>query len=129
MKSFFLIVVPAALIIGCSENQAPNNNIRAQISEQKTAATSEYYLDLMNQDLDAVEKGDFPEGSFTDFFLTNATKAFEAGATREEISSRIDRLIVLAKGGKHLSLYVEELFRDGGEEAIRSFVNENIFGS
>lgn len=85
-----------------------------------------FFLFLMDRDLDAVERGENSHGSFTDYFVPNATKALKAGATKKDIDIRINRVIALAEKNIYLSSFVEQLMKEGGAKAIRSYVNTSI---
>ena len=84
------------------------------------------YLGRMDQDLDDVERGENPVGSFSDWFAINAAEAAKNGASKKEIDARVERLIRLAKEGKPLSTFVITLMDDGGPAAIREYVNSAI---
>lgn len=85
-----------------------------------------FLLFLMDRDLDAVERGEKSHGSFTDYFVPNATKALKAGATKKDIDIRINRVIALAEKNIYLSSFVEQLMKEGGAKAVRSYVNASI---
>lgn len=83
-----------------------------------------FFLYLLDYDLDAVDKGELhPRGRFSDFFVPNLHGALRAGATREEVGARLDRLIALAKRGSYLSGSVKDLMGRGGAMAIREYAN------
>jgi len=83
-------------------------------------------LQILDQDLDAVEQGGDPRGSFTDYFCPTLAKALEAGASRKQVDARINRLIQLADEDKFLSSYQINLWEKGGSEAVLAHVHSWI---
>lgn len=88
-----------------------------------------FLLWRMDRDLEAAEQGKETHGSFSDYFVPNAAKALEAGASRKDITTRIDRVIALAEKKIYLSGFVAQLMKEGGPTAVRSYVDEWIRGS
>jgi outer membrane murein-binding lipoprotein Lpp len=155
-RTVLLVVVVFALCLalGCSHQQAPapttstaatlatktdvNNDIvylKADVNELKSEVTElreylendpRFLLRAMDRDLDSVESGREPRGSFSDYFVPNAAKALRAGASKKEVTSRIDRVIALAEKKVYLSSYVRELMETGGPAAVRSYA-DHIF--
>ena len=80
-----------------------------------------YSLYLLDNDLDRVEKGEHPRGSFSDFFILNMGSALSAGVPEAEVEARLERLIALAEGGKSFSTYVSLLLAEGGADAVRAY--------
>lgn len=98
--------------------------LRADLARLET--DPRFLLLEMDFDLDAIEKGEEPRGSFTDYFVVNAGRALEMGASRQEIEARVDRLIALADKGIYLSTFVERLVKEGGTNAVRQYVKDCI---
>ena len=98
----------------------------AESGDLFSATNPQVYLKRMDADLDAVERGENPMGSFSDWFAINAGHAFANGASKKEIDARTERLISLAKQGKFLSSYLERLMNDGGAKAVRDYVSTII---
>lgn len=80
-----------------------------------------FVLRVMDAELDAVEVDQSPSGSFTDYFVPMMAKAIEAGASRGEVSQRLERLIDLAHDEKYFSGWVQGAMEEGGARAIRSY--------
>ena len=87
-----------------------------------------FFLNLMDQDLDAVEQGREARGSFSDYFVPNAAKALAAGASKKDVAVRFDRLIALAEKKVYLSGFVAELMEKGGAAAVRTYADEWMRG-
>jgi hypothetical protein len=89
----------------------------------------EAILWAMDYDLNEVAKGVVkgnPCGSFSDRFIPLAYDALQAGVSKKEVNVRIGRLIVLAKKGQFLSNYEADLFKDGGEKAVREYIDSTL---
>ncbi len=80
-------------------------------------------LAAMDYDLNQIESGKDPCGSFTDYFAVNGWYAIKAGASRAAVNQRVDRLIALAEKKIYLSGYEEGLVKDGGTAAIRKYMD------
>ncbi|PIU42567.1 MAG: hypothetical protein COS98_02270 [Parcubacteria group bacterium CG07_land_8_20_14_0_80_35_11] len=139
MKYVLSIIGLVCLVaVGCTNNQTPTPASSTVTQEEYTQVVSlneelnelleylendfRFFLYLMDRDLDAVEQGREPRGSFSDYFVPNAAKALKAGASREDITTRIDRVVALAKKEIYLSGYVAQLMKEGGPTAVRSYV-------
>lgn len=83
-----------------------------------------FLLFLLDHELDLVEDKGKTRGSFTDYFVVLLADALKAGAPKNEVFYRVDRLIVLAEQKKFLSSYEENLFMEGGSKAVREYIND-----
>ncbi len=91
--------------------------------------TPQAILKAMDHDLDAIEKGGNACGSFSDYFIPNASDAIRAGASRKAVNARIERAVALAAKGKFLSSYEAEIVRRDGPRAVREYADavlENV---
>jgi len=88
---------------------------------QKSAAA---LLAAMDHDLDQIEQGGNPCGSFTDYFAINAADAITAGASRKEVDRRVARLIALAEKKIYLSGYETELAENGGTAEVKKYMDD-----
>ncbi|MBI2003805.1 MAG: hypothetical protein HYS78_02420 [Parcubacteria group bacterium] len=148
MKYTLCVIGLVCLAVGCTDSQMPTETpvttlvtteqheyleARVDSLSRELRELREYLEDdpnfllrVMDRDLDAAERGEEPRGSFSDYFVPNAAKALEAGATREDVNARIDRVIVLAEKGRYLSSFVSQLMKEGGPTAVRSYADEWI---
>lgn len=85
-----------------------------------------YSLYLLDHDLELVERGEEPRGSYSDFFVPNMSTALEAGATKEEVGARLERLISLAEAGKPTSSFVRSMMDDEGPAGVRAYAESWI---
>jgi hypothetical protein len=113
-------------IIGVLTLKITSMEQELDLLRQYTANDPEYFLFLMDQDLDAVEQGGAVVGSFSDYFVPNAAKAFAAGAAPKAVDDRINRVITLAEQGIYLSSHMKTLMDQGGPGAVRSYVKDWI---
>ncbi len=100
------------------------SNLYDRISElEKEIETNpDFFIRRMDRDLDLLEKGQNPHGSFSDYFVPNAMAALKAGAAKKEVLTRLERVVALAEKKVYLSSYVGQLVREGGIEAVRSYI-------
>jgi len=94
------------------------------VLQEYVASQPSYYLWLMDRDLDALEAGNDPAGSFTDYFMPSAHQALLVGAPKREVWQRIERAIQLADSGVYLSGYLHELMTKGGGKAVRAYAEK-----
>lgn len=126
------ILIVAGCVAGCVDKQTPASVTQEEHDRLKQEVTSlneelrdlrdpRFLLHLVDRELDAVENGRNARGSFSDYFVPNAAKALEAGATKRDIEIRIDRVIALAEKDIYLSSLVAKLMDEGGPEAVHSY--------
>lgn len=156
MKYMLCIVGLVCLIAGCTNNQTPasgtgteapkttvvtieqHEDLKAQVDdltgdlrmlEDYLDSDPKFLLRMMDRDLDAVERGENPRGSFSDRFVPIAAEALATGAAKKDVTARIDRVIALAEKEIYLSGFVAQLMKEGGPAAVRSYADEWIRGS
>ena len=95
-------------------------------AEHPLEVSPRYWLQLMDNDIEAVSRGNEPSGSFTDVFVPNAGEALKLGATRREVNVRIERAVGLAKKGKYISLGMKRMMDEGGPVAVREYADSWI---
>ena len=146
-----IIGLVCLLVAGCSTNYSGIDNTKVRRTTVVTTKQYEYlkaqlddlardlyefenYLErdpkfllyVMDHDLDAVERGGKPRGSFSDYFVPNMAKALAAGVAKKDVMARLDRVVALAEKKIYLSRFVAQLMEDGGPTAVRSYANEWI---
>jgi hypothetical protein len=131
--------------VGCTNNRTPtptevvtvtqeeHNRLKSEVASlneklkelrEYLGKDPEFFLYLMDCDLNAIERGQEARGSFSDYFVPNAARALEAGASRKDIATRLDKVVTLAEKGIYLSSYVAELMEKGGPSAVHSYAFE-----
>jgi hypothetical protein len=133
--------------VGCTNNRTPtpmevatvtqeeHNRLKSQVASlneeleelrEYLGKDPEFFLYLMDYDLNAIERGQEARGSFSDYFVPNAARALKAGASRKDITTRLDRVVTLAEKEIYLSSFVTELMENGGPSAVHSYAFEWI---
>lgn len=81
-----------------------------------------FYLYVLDTDLDILENGGEPRGSFSDYFVPTLDEALDVGVPTEELRIRVERVIELAERGHYYSDYLRKLMNDGGPDNVREYV-------
>jgi hypothetical protein len=96
--------------------------------DELTDQHPEVMVEWLTRDLDLLERGQEPSGSFSDSFVATIVRIKEAGGYDEDINALLDRLIYLAGEGKYYNLQHQEMTEGVGDnggnfEKFEGFIN------
>ncbi len=80
-------------------------------------------LDLLDVDIQKVEQGREPRGSFTDYVEPMLREVLQNGATSTEVNQRLDKILALAKDGKFYSSFLYQV-NAGGPSELEHYFSE-----